>query len=119
MPGFSTTLTTAAAVGLGDVVSDLLAGDGGLESLDLISLFVAFLHDEDVAIGGGGAFNEQGIGRRVQTGGDRVVGVDDGVVDVLQNVRNLCGLDLVEGDVLLVLGDVIDGGGDAGRRLSA
>lgn len=114
MPGFSHDADDGAAVGLGDVVSDLLAGDGGLESLDLISLFVAFLHDEDVAIGGGGAFNEQGIGRRVQTGGDRVVGVDDGVVDVLQNVRNLCGLDLVEGDVLRVLGDVIDGGGDAG-----
>ena len=104
----------SAAIVLGDVVGDLLAGDGGLEGLDLVGLFVAFLHDEDVAVGRGGAFNEQGIGRRVQTGGDRVVGVDDGVVDVLQNVRDLRGLDLVEGDILRVLGDVIDGGGDAG-----
>ena len=36
-----------AAVGLSDVVSDLLAGDGGLEGLDLVGLFVAFLHDEN------------------------------------------------------------------------
>ena len=102
----ATERTSACGVGV--------AGDGGLEGLDLVGLFVAFLHDEDVAVGRGGAFNEQGIGRRVQTGGDRVVGVDDGVVDVLQNVRDLRGLDLVEGDVLRVLGDVVDGGGDAG-----
>ncbi len=103
-----------AAVVLRDVIGNLLAGNGRFERLDLIGFLVAFLDDQNVAIRGSGAFDQQRIRRRVQTGGNCVVGVDDGVVDILKDIRHLRGFHFLELDVLRVLGDVVDGSSDTG-----
>ena len=62
------------------------------DSLDLVAGLVAFLDGEDVGVSGGGAFNDQRILDRIQTGVDGVVGVDDSVVLVLQDVGDLSGI---------------------------
>ena len=49
----------------------------------------------------------------VQTSGDGVVGVDDGVVLVLQDVGHLSSLDLIDGNIQRVLLDVLCGCGQA------
>ena len=41
-----------------------------------------------------------------ETGVDGVVGIDDGVVDILQDVGYLRRLDLFEGDIVGILRDV-------------
>ena len=102
---------------LGDVISDLLALERGDQSLDLVAGLVAFLDGEDVGVSGGGAFNGQRILDRIQTGVDGVVGVDDGVVHILENVGDLRGFGLNDLDVVGILGDVVLGGGDAGAVL--
>ena len=103
-----------AAVGFGDEVCDLLALESRLEGLDLVAVFVAFLDCEDVAVCRGGAFDREGILNGVYVGCDGVVGVDDGVIDVLKNIGKLRGFNFAELDVVGVVGDVLDGGGYAG-----
>ena len=102
---------------LGDVIGDLLALERGDQSLDLVAGLVAFLDGEDVGVSGGGAFNDQRILDRIQTGVDGVVGVDDGVVHILEDVGDLRGFGLNDLDVVGILGDVVLGGGDAGAVL--
>ena len=57
------------------------------------------LQDEDYAV----ILHGQSVGHGVQTGRDGVVGVDDGVVLILQDVGHLRSLDLVDADVERVL----------------
>ena len=102
---------------LGDVIGDLLALERGDQSLDLVAGLVAFLDGEDVGVSGGGAFNGQRILDRIQTSVDGVVGVDDGVVHILEDVGDLRSFGLNDLDVVGILGDVVLGGGDAGAVL--
>ena len=107
----------SAAVALGHKVLDLLALQGSDQSLDLGLLLIAFLADQNVDVGRGAILHGQSVGHGVQTGGDGVVGVDDSVVLVLQDVGDLSSLDLIDGDVQGVLLDVVLGGGQAGVSL--
>ena len=61
----------------GDVIGNLLAGEGGDEGLDEGFIFIAFLYRQDIGIGRRGAFQCQGILGGIETGGDGVVGIDD------------------------------------------
>ena len=95
-------------------VLHLLALQGSSQSLDLRLLLIAVLAHQNVDVSRRAVLHGQCIGHGVQTGRDGVVGVDDGVVLVLQDVGHLSGLHLVHGDVQGVLLDVILGGGQAG-----
>ena len=86
-----------------DKVRNLLALQRGLERPGLIRVLVALLYGQHIAVGGGGALNSQRIRQRVQAGVDRKVGIDDGVVHILQDVGDLCSLNLLEGDVVRIL----------------
>ena len=97
-----------------DVVNDLLALERRDERLDLIGVLVALLHGEDVGVSGGGAFDHEGVIHGVEARVDGIVGVDDGVVNVLQDVGDLRSLGLNDLNVVRILNDVILGGGDAG-----
>ena len=97
-----------------DVIDDLLALKRGDERLDLIGALVAFLHGQNVGISRGGTLDHKGVGHRVQTCVDGVVGVDDGVVNVLQNIGDLCGLGLYDLDAIRIFDNVVLGGSDAG-----
>ena len=103
----------SAAVALGHKVLDLLALQGSDQSLDLGLLLIAFLADQNVDVGRGAILHGQSVGHGVQTGGDGVVGVDDSVVLILQDVGHLSSLDLVHIDVQGVLLDIVLGGGQA------
>ena len=106
-----------AAVLLQHKVLHLLAFQRGGQGLDAGVVFVALFADQHVDVAGGAVLHGQGLGHGVQPGGDGVVGVDDGVVLVLQDVGHLGGLHLVDGDVEGVVRDVVLGGGDAGPFL--
>ena len=97
----------------GDVIGNLLAGEGGDEGLDEGFIFIAFLYRQDIGIGGGGAFQCQGILGGIEAGGDGVVGIDDSIVNIGQQVGQLGSLDFAELNVLGVFYDIQDGGGDA------
>ena len=103
-----------AVILLVDVVDDLLALQSGDQGKDLGRGLVAFLHGQDVGVSGGGAFDHEGVGHGVQARVDGVVGVDDGVVNVLQDVGDLRSLGLDDLDVVRVFDNVVLGGGDAG-----
>ena len=102
-----------ALVGLVHEVLHLLALQGSSQSLDLRLLLIAVLAHQNVDVSRRTVLHGQCIGHGVQTGRDGVVGVDDGVVLVLQDVGHLSGLHLVHGDVQGVLLNVILGGGQA------
>src|SRR5699024_983099 len=106
-----------AAVLLQHKVLHLLAFQRGGQGLDAGVVFVALFADQHVDVAGGAVVRGQGLGHGVQPGGDGVVGVDDGVVLVLQDVGHLGSLHLVDGDVEGVVRDVVLGGGDAGPFL--
>ena len=103
-----------ALVGLVHEVLHLLALQGSSQSLDLRLLLIAVLAHQNVNVSRRAVLHSQCISHGVQTGRDGVVGVDDGVVLVLQDVGHLSGLHLVHGDVQGVLLNVILGGGQAG-----
>ena len=103
-----------ALILLRDEIRDLLALQRRLQRLDGIGVLVALLDREDVAVCGGGALDQQGILHRIEARRDGVVGIDDGVVHILQNVGDLGGLDLLEVDAVGVFLDVVDGRGDTG-----
>ena len=98
-------------------VLDLLALQSGDEGLDLGLVLVALLADQNIDVSRRAVLHCQSVGHGVQTSGDGVVGVDDSVVLVLQDVGDLSSLDLIDGDVQGVLLDVILGGGQAGVSL--
>ena len=106
-----------ACILLIDEVLDLLALQSSGQSLDLGGLLIAVLADQNVDVSRRAVLDGQRILNGVQTGRDGVVGVDDGVVFILQNAGHLCSLDLVDVDVERVLLDVVLGGGQAGIRL--
>ena len=60
--------------------------------------------------GGGGAFDGQGIIHGIQAGVDGVVGVDDGIVGVLQHIGQTGGLGLYDLHAVGILHDVVLGG---------
>ena len=98
-------------------VLDLLALQSGDEGLDLGLVLVALLADQNIDVSRRAVLHCQSVGHGVQTSGDGVVGVDDSVVLVLQDVGDLSSLDLIDGDVQGVLLDVVLGGGQAGVSL--
>ena len=95
-------------------VLDLLALQSGDEGLDLRLVLVALLADQNVDVSRRAVLHCQSVGHGVQTSGDGVVGVDDSVVLILQDVGDLSSLDLIDGDVQGVLLDVVLGGGQTG-----
>ena len=103
-----------AAVLALDEAGHLLALQRGLQGQDLGGGLVALLHRQDVGIGGGGALDGQGIIHGIQAGVDGVVGVDDGIVGVLQHIGQTGGLGLYDLHAVGILHDVVLGGGDAG-----
>ena len=98
-------------------VLDLLALQSGDEGLDLGLVLVALLADQNIDVSRRAILHCQSVGHGVQTSGDGVVGVDDSVVLILQDVGDLSSLDLIDGDVQGILLDVILGGGQAGVSL--
>ena len=80
-------------------VLDLLALQSGDEGLDLGLVLVALLADQNIDVSRRAVLHCQSVGHGVQTSGDGVVGVDDRVVFILQDVGDLSGLDLIDGDV--------------------
>ena len=98
-------------------VLDLLALQSGDEGLDLGLVLIALLADQNIDVSRRAVLHCQSVGHGVQTSGDGVVGVDDSVVLVLQDVGDLSSLDLIDGDVQGVLLDVVLGGGQAGVSL--
>ena len=95
-------------------VLDLLALQSSHQSLDLGLVLVALLADQHVDVSRGAVFHRQSVGHGIQTSGDRIVGVNDSVVLILQDVGHLSSLDLIDGDVQGVLLDVVLGSGQAG-----
>ena len=95
-------------------VLDLLALQSSHQRLDLRLVLVALLADQHVDVSRGAVLHGQSVGHGVQTSGDGVVGVDDRVILVLQDVGHLSSLDLIDGDVQGVLLDVVLGGGQTG-----
>ena len=98
-------------------VLDLLALQSGDEGLDLGLVLVALLADQNIDVSRRAVLHCQSVGHGVQTSGDGVVGVDDSVVLILQDVGDLSSLDLIDGDVQGVLLDVVLGSGQAGVSL--
>ena len=96
-----------------DEAGHLPALQSGLQGQDLGGILVALLHGQDVGIGGGGALDGQGVLHGVQPGVDGVVGVDNGVVGVLQHIGQTGGLGLYDLHVIGVLHNVVLGGGNA------
>ena len=99
----------SAVVVLVDVVDDLLRFGRGDQCLDLRLILVAFLDCDDVDISGCRTFDTQRILDGIQSCVDRVVGVDDGIVIVLQSGRQLSRLNLSKLDVLRVIFDISGG----------
>ena len=95
-------------------VLDLLALQSSHQSLDLGLVLVALLADQHVDVGRGAVLHCQSVGHGVQTSRNCVVGVDNGVVLILQDVGHLSGLHLINGDIQGVLLDVVLGSGQAG-----
>ena len=93
------------------VTFDVKRGD---ERLDLIGALVAFLHGQNIGISRGGTLDHKGVGHGVQTCVNGIVGVDDGVVNVLQNIGDLRGLGLYDLDAIRIFDNVVLGGSDAG-----
>lgn len=97
-----------------DEIGDLLALESGGKSLYLVGILVALLGGEDVRICARGALNGEIVLYGVETRGDSVVRVDNSIVNILENVGELSGFNLFEGDVLGVALNVSYGCGDAG-----
>ena len=97
----------------GDVIGDVLAFQRGDKRLDAVLRLVAVLDGHDVGIRAVGAFDQKALFRRLHARGDRVVRVDDGVVHVGQDARDLRGFDFLKGNVQRIFLDVVDRGGDA------
>ena len=104
----------AVRPGGGDVIGNRLAGQGRGQGLGFRRFLIAFLDGEDVHIRRFGVFDQQGVLGGAEAGVQGVVVIDDGVVDVHQDVGHVGRLDFVELDVQGILGDVRHGGGDAG-----
>ena len=103
-----------ALVGLVHEVLHLLALQGSSQSLDLRLLLIAVLTHQNVDVSRRAVLHGQCIGHGVQTGRDGVVGVDDGVVLVLQDVGHLSSLHLVHSNVQGILLNVVLGSGQTG-----
>ena len=108
---------SGAAVGVGDEVNHLLAGQGSGQGLGFGGLLVAFLDAQHVHIGRIGRLDQQALLHGIQAGVQSVVVVDDGVVHIGQQVGQHGGLSLDKLDAQGILGDVQHGGGDAGLFL--
>ncbi len=91
-----------------------LALQGGNEGLGGLGVLIAFLNDEDVGIGLGGhgilILDGQGIAH-LEAGLNGIVAVNHGDVHILQGAGQLGSLDLLDIQVLGVLGDIQLGSG--------
>ncbi len=61
-----------------------------MECLDAGIVFGFGANDQDVCVGGIGSLEQQGVAGGVESGGECVVGVDDGGIDVGQDAGELC-----------------------------
>ena len=102
-----------AVILFGDVIGDLLAGKGCDKRLNQGIFLVSFLYRQDIGVGRGGALQRQRILGGIEPGGNGIVGIDDGIVNIGQQVGQLGSLYLAELNVLGVFGDIQNGGGDA------
>ena len=102
-----------AIIFAGDEVRDLLAFERRNERLGLVGLFVTLFDRDDVAVSRGGTFCQQRVLNRIQVSVQRVVGVDNRVVNVLQNARKLRGFNFLELDIVRIVCDILHGSGDA------
>ena len=107
-----------AVIGAVDVLLDLVAGQGGVQSLNGGVVLVALLHDKHIGVGLGSLRGCILGGKGVLTNGEaslhRVVAVDNGEINVLHGAGQLCSLNLLNLQVMGVLGDVVDRGGQTG-----
>ena len=103
-----------AVVLLGDKLFYLIAFKSRLKSLDSGSVFVSFLHGKNVGVSGVRAFDSHGIFGGIERSGDRVVGVDNGKVNILEDVGKRSSFYFSEFDVVGVFNDISYGGGYAG-----
>src|SRR5690606_449060 len=77
-----------------------------------VAVFVVRAGNQDVYVGRLRAFDDQSVFRRVQTGFQRVVGVDQSNVYLVQDAGQGCGFEFFEVQVFGVVGDVTRSGGD-------
>ena len=75
--------------------------------------WIAFLDSDDVAVCRGGAFCQQRVFDRIQVSVQRVVGIDNRVINVLQDARQLRRFDLLEFDIVRIVCDILHSSGDA------
>ena len=78
-----------AIIFAGDEVRDLLAFERRNERLGLVGLFVTLFDRDDVAVSRGGTFCQQRVLNRIQLSVQRVVGVDNRIINVLKRVGKL------------------------------
>ena len=104
------------AVGVLDPLDHLFALENLDEGLEL-SAVVALADSDDVREGDVGAFHGDGGTHDVGAGLERVVGVDHGEVNVGQHARHGGSFELLDLQVLGVLGDVEDGRGLTGGHI--
>lgn len=97
-----------------DEVLYLLALECGDECLYFGLAFIAFLDGKYIGICGIGAFYCNGILGGIETCGDSVVGIDDRIVDIAQNIGELSRFYFAEFDIVGVFGYILYRSGDAG-----
>ena len=97
-----------------DEVNHLLAFKSRRKRLDLVGIFIAFLDDQHIHIGRLRAFQRERVLGGAEFGFERVVGVDDRVIHIGQDVGHLRRFYLFELDVLGILGNIQHSGGDIG-----
>ena len=84
---------------------------------DRLAVLVVGAGNEQVGVRRVAALDEQGVAGRYQLGFERVVGVDQGQIDLIENARQGRRFEFLELEALAVLGDVLDRRQDVARVL--
>ena len=105
-------------IGAVDVILDLVAGQGSVQRLNSGVVLAAFLHNQYVGVGlgslGGSILGSKSVLADGEAGLHCVVAVDDGEVNILHGAGQLGSLDLLDLQVVRVVGDVVDRSGQTG-----
>ena len=105
-------------IGAVDVILDLIAGQGSVQRLNGGVVLAAFLHNQYVGVGlgslGGSILGSKSVLADGEAGLHCVVAVDDGEVNILHGAGQLGSLDLLDLQVVGVVGDVVDRSGQTG-----
>ena len=107
--GFIDNADNRAVVLLIDKIYNILAFEGSLEREDFRLFFIALLDGENVAVSGSGTLDSERILDGIELSLNRVVGVNNCVVNVLSYVGNLSCLNLFELNIVGVILDVLGG----------